>query len=82
MPNIVDIISMQNKAILHQTDKKTQAVDKHCNCWDPSTGTLEGWCKEGPIVYRATLRSQNKSMVGLYYGSCETEFKIRYNNLK
>ena len=45
-----------------------------------STCPLEGRCKEGPIVCKATLTSQNRSMV--YYGSCETEFKIRYNNHK
>ena len=80
MPNIGDIISMHNKATLQQSDKKNKDEDKQCNCRDRSTCSLEGRCKEGPIVYKATLTSQNKSMVD--YGSCETEFKIRYNNHK
>ena len=80
MPNISDIISMYNKATLHQSDGKTKDEDKQCNCRDPSTCQFEGRCKEGPIVCKATLTSQNKSMV--YYGSCETEFKIRYNDHK
>ena len=80
MPNIGDIISMHNKATLQQSDKKTKDGNQQCNCRDRSTCPIERRCKEGPIVYKATLTSQNKSMV--YYGSCETEFKIRYNNHK
>ena len=80
MPNIGDKISMHNKATLQQSAKKTKDGNKQCNCRDRSTCPLEGRCKEGPIVYKATLTSQNKSMA--YYGSCETEFKIRYNNHK
>ena len=80
MPNIGDIISLHNKAILHQSDRKTQTVDKLCNCRNPSTCPLEGRYEEGQIVYKATLTSQNKAMA--YYGSCETEFKSRYNNRK
>ena len=49
MPNIGDIISMYNKATLHQTDRKTQTVDKICKSRNPSTCPLEGQCKEGPI---------------------------------
>ena len=79
MPNIGDII-MHNKAILHQTDRKTQTVHKLCNCTNPNTCPPEGICKEGPIMYKATLTLQNKSIV--YYGSCETEFKSRYSNHK
>ena len=79
MPNIGDII-MHNKAFLHQTDRKTQTVDKLCNCRNPRTCPLEGRCKEGPIMYKATLTLQNKSVV--YYGSCETEFKSKYSNHK
>ena len=80
MLNIDDIISIHNKATLQQSDRKTKDEDKQCNCRDPSTCPFEGRCKEGPIVYKATLTSQNKSMV--YYESCKTEFKIRYNNHK
>ena len=64
MPNIGDII-MHNKAILHQTYRKTQTVDKLCNYRNPSTCLLERRRKEGPIMYKATLTLQNKSMV--YY---------------
>ena len=80
MPNIGDIISTHNNATLQQSDRKTKDGNKQCNCRDRSTCPLGGRCKEGPVVYKATLTSQNKSMV--YYGSCETEFKIRYNNHK
>ena len=78
-PNISDII-MHYKAILHQSDRKTQTVDKLCNCRNTSNRPLERRCKEGPIMYKATLTLQNESMV--YYGSSETEFKSRYNNHK
>ena len=80
MPNIGVIIGMQNKANLQQSARKTKDEDKQRNCRDPSFCPLEGKCKEGPIVHKATLTSQNKSMV--YHGSCETEFKIRYNDHK
>ena len=65
MPNIGDIISMHNKAILQQSDKNTKDGNKQCNCRDRSTCPLEGRCKEGPIVYKATLTLQNKLMVFL-----------------
>ena len=79
LPNIGDII-LHNKAILHNTDRKTQTVDKLCNYRNASTCLLERRCKEGQIMYKAALTLQNKSMV--HYGSCETEFKSRYNNHK
>ena len=78
MPNTVDII-MHNKAILHQADRKTQIVDKLCNCRNPRLCPLARKCK-GLIMYKTTLTLQNKSMV--YYGSCGTEFKSRYSNHK
>ena len=56
MPDIVKII-IHNKTFLHQTDRKTQTVDKLCNCRNPSTCPLEGRCKEGPIMCKATLTS-------------------------
>ena len=73
-PNIGDIINMHHKATLQQIDRKTETVKKLCNCRDPSTCPLAGRCKEGPIVYKTALTSM------VYYGSCETEFKSRYNN--
>ena len=54
MPNIGDIISMHNKALL-QSNKKTKDKDTQCNCRDRSTFPLEGRCKEGLIVNKATL---------------------------
>ena len=36
--------------------------------------------KKGRLYTKQPSRHKNKSMV--YYGSCETEFKIRYNNHK
>ena len=62
MPNICDIIGMHNKATLQQSDRKTKDEDKQCNCRDPSICPREGRCKERPIVYKANLTSQNKSM--------------------
>ena len=79
MPNIGDII-MHNKAILHQTDRKTQTVDKLCNYRNPSTCSLKKRCKEGPIMYKATLTLQNIWMV--CYGGCETQLKSRTCSLK
>ena len=59
MPNIGDVISMHNKAILHQTIKDNQIVVKLCNCRDPSTCPLEGRCNKGLIVDNTTLTLQN-----------------------
>ena len=80
MLNIGDVIGMHNKATLQLSNRKSKDKDKQCNCRDPSICLVEGRCKEGPIVHKATLTSQNKSMV--YCRSCETEFKIRCNNHK
>ena len=69
MPIIGNIISMHNKAILHQIERKildqTKILDQRCNL---------GPNKNADCV-RGNLTSQNKAMV--YYGSCETKFKIR-----
>ena len=73
LPNIGDIINMHHNATLQQIDRKTETVKKVCNCRDPSACPLAERCK-GPIMYKTALTST------VYYGSCETEFKSRYNN--
>ena len=56
MPNIGDIISMHNKATLHQSDRKTQDEDKQCNCRDPSTCPLKEDAKKARLYTRQPSR--------------------------
>ena len=75
MLNIGDFINMHNKAILHQTDRKTQAFVKLCNCRDLSICSLKGRCKEGLIMCKVHVKGNLKFRIYNYKQSLELKDK-------
>ena len=77
MPNMAAIISRHNKIVL--SNKTTaNSTTPPCNYRNKVNCPLEGKCHKSSIVYKACLLSGNTA--NNYYGCCETEFKISFNN--
>ena len=81
MPNIATIISKHNKKILSDDSKASPTPSvPPCNCRIKSSCPLNGECKRKSIVYKATISTGKSNKV--YFGSCSTDFKTRFNNHK
>ena len=76
MPNVKSNINKQNTSLLNNPDNKEDA--KQCNCRSAINCPLNEKRCRNSIVYKASLKTGQ--MDKLYYGSCETSFKLRYNN--
>ena len=76
MPNMKSMINKQNTSRLNNSDNKVDA--KQCNCRSDKNFPLNGKCCRNSVVYKASLKTGETDK--LYYGSCETSFKLRYNN--
>ena len=73
--NMENIIKQHNGKILNvQREKEI----KPCNCRDQSNCPLDGKCLATCIIYKAEVVSNG--VTSSYYGTCEGEFKSRYNN--
>ncbi len=81
MKNMESIIKTRNKQLLqqHQESKDTaNAAIKKCNCRNPSKCPLDGKCLTEAVVYKATLRTKDKTYT--YVGMTEGTFKSRYTS--
>ena len=78
MKNIKSIINTHNKSILH----KTENITKTCNCIKKDNCPLDNECLQTNIVYEATITSSTPNQEKIYFGLCETTFKLRYANHK
>ena len=76
MPNMKSMINKQNTSRLNNSDNKVDA--KQCNCRSDKNCPLNGKCCRNSVVYKASLKTDETDK--FYYGSCETSFKLRYNN--
>ena len=76
MPNVKFIINKQNTSRLNNPDNKVDA--KQCNCRSAKNCPFNEKCCRNLIVHKASLKTGE--MYKFYYGSCETSFKLRYNN--
>ena len=65
-----------NVANPRKTDETKLA--ENCNCRNKSNCPLNGNCLKSCLIYKATISSENKRDV--YYGSCSTAVKKRFNN--
>ena len=76
MPNVKFRINKQNTLRLNNSDNKIDA--KQCNCRSDKNCSLNGKCCRNSIVYKVfpTTGKTDK----FYNGSCETLFKLLYNN--
>ena len=73
--NVGNIIKGHNAKILNN---KVMAEQRPCNCQDRANCPLGGDCLVKCIVYKAEVSFDNTTKT--YYGQCEGEFKMRYNN--
>ena len=86
MPNMATIISGHNKSILSKSNTPYLAPEipttptSLCNCRVKPDCPLSGECKRKSIVYKATITTGKSTKI--YFGSCSTDFKTRYNNHK
>ena len=81
MPNISNIISLHNKAVLNEeTHRNNTTVAKECNCRQKNTCPLNGKCQTEGIVYQATVTREDNKERETYVGLTETSFKTRYLN--
>ena len=76
MDNMASFIMKHNKKVLRSSEEND---DLPCNCRNPSSCPVNGECRTKSVIYKAVVKSEN-STKKVYYGRCETEFKLRYNN--
>ena len=77
MPNMANLISQNNKTVLKRKANSSNTTPP-CNCRVKASCPLKGKCREKCIIYKATLTSDDSTM--LYLGSCETDLKARFYN--
>ena len=75
MESVANVIRRHNASILNSDDK---AEPRPCNCKKKQECPLDGKCREESIVYKAVVSSGGVDKK--YYGICEGDFKLRYNN--
>ena len=75
MESVANVIRRHNASILNSDDK---AEPMPCNCKKKQESPLDGKCREESIVYKAVVSSGGVDKK--YYGICEGDFKLRYNN--
>ena len=80
LPNIKSIINAHNRKILYPSPTIGRRT---CNCINISQCPLQQRCLSNNILYQANITpfGQN-SETKVYYGICETTFKLRYANHK
>ena len=83
MPNIQQIVTSHNKAILKPRDNADSALTRNtnCNCRDKTMCPLDGNCLTTSLVYQATVKGEGKKEE-TYVGLTEGTFKKRYANHK
>ena len=80
MPNMASIIKSHNAKLMKPTSGNPipHTSEATCNCRNKDHCPLNGNCTKSCIVYQATVTSGKQSNV--YFGSCSTTFKARFNN--
>ena len=73
--NVANLIKGHNNKILNSEKHQQQ---KPCNCRQKDQCPLKGECLATCVVYKAEVTHGCETEV--YYGQCETEFKLRFNN--
>ena len=73
--NIENIIKQHNAKVLNPTKRDEL---KPCNCRNKQNCPLDGKCLSTCIIYKADVETD--IMKSSYYGTCEGEFKTRFNN--
>ena len=80
LPNIKSIINARNRKILYPSPTFGRRT---CNCINISQYLLQQKRLSNDILYQANITSFGEnSETKVYYGICETTFKLRYANHK
>ena len=78
MPNVKFIISKQNTSRLNNSNNKVDAKQFNCRSAIKLPTQWKILQKLNSRLYKASLKTGQTDK--LYYGSCGTSFKLRYNN--
>ena len=78
MPNMAAIIKQHNSNVASPRKTDETKLAENCNCRNKSNCPLNENCLKSCLIYKATISSGNQR--DLYYGSCSTAFKKRFNN--
>ena len=79
MRNIKSTINDHNNKILEPQCKN----ENKCNCINKESCPLQNECLTSNIIYEATISTTSHQYEPkIYYGLCETKFKVRYANHK
>ncbi len=79
MPNIKQIISTHNKAVLKKCEPKPNLNPRTCNCRNNTMCPLDNKCMTPSVVYQATVKRHDTNTEETYVGLTEHSFKTRYN---
>ena len=75
MPNMGNEITKHNNKLLFQNSEEPT---RKCNCRDKANCPMDGNCLQKCFVYQAQVDTTSSKRY--YFGTCEDEFKTRYNN--
>ena len=75
MTNVQNLIKGHNSKLLNTENKEEQ---RKCNCRTKDQCPVNGDCLATCLIYKAEVSHSNT--IQTYYGQCEGEFKLRYNN--
>ena len=79
MPNIKNIIRHSKKIINPPKDN----IARTCNCIRKHQCPLNEKCLTNNVLYQASITTNEENpKTKIYYGICETAFKLRYANHK
>ena len=80
LPNIKSVISAHNRNILHPSPTIARRT---CNCINIIQCPRQQKCLSNNILYQVNITPIGEiSETKVYYGICETTFKLRYANHK
>ena len=80
LPNIKSTLNAHNRRILYPSPTTGRRT---CNCINISQCPLQKRCLSDNILYQANITpSGENSETKVYYGICETTFKLKYANHK
>ena len=80
LPNLKSIINAHNRKILYPSQNIARRT---CNYINTPQYLLQQKCLGNSILYQAKITPIGRnSEIKVYYGICETTFKLRYSNHK
>ena len=84
MPNVKNVIDGHNKKIRDESkkNKEQESQEKTCNCRKPADCPLNGQCLTKPVIYQATVTTEDDGSKETNIGLTKNVFKERFNGHK